>query len=86
MMAGCVRRQQVVVAAQIAAPVGEAFTAKLRLAAAMTLDHGAHGAVEYHDALLEQRGEAHRRGPVVGHHATRAWLMRGLIPKAWQIA
>ena len=78
--------QQIVVAAQITAPVLEALAAKLRFAAAMTLDHRAHGAVEYHDTLLEQRGESVGCGPVVRHQATRASLMRGLMPKAWQIA
>ena len=49
--------QQVIVAAQIAAPLLESLAAKLLFAETMALNHGAHGAVENHQALREQRRE-----------------------------
>ena len=52
MMSRLRQGQQVIIAAQIGTPVRESLAAKLRLAAAMALNHRAHGAVEYHQALL----------------------------------
>ena len=77
--------EQVVVAAQIAAPVGESLAAKLCLAQGMTLNHGAHGAVEDHQALSEKREK--RLGacipwPALAFHATCASWQRGRRPKA----
>ena len=47
--------QQIVVAAQVAAPAAEALAAELFLGEALLLDHRAHGAVEDQDPLGEQR-------------------------------
>jgi len=56
--------EQVVVAAQILGPVGEALPAVLRLAVAEGLDQRAHRAVHHDDALAHQLGE--RFGDGVG--------------------
>ena len=45
--------QQVVVAPQVAVPVGEAVTAVFRLAEGVPLNHGAHRAVEQQDPAAE---------------------------------
>ena len=45
--------EQVVVALQVARPVGEALAAEVGLGQLVLLDHGAHGAVEDEDALGE---------------------------------
>ncbi len=41
------QHQQIVIAFQIAAPVGETLTAKIALVQAIALDHGAHAAVQH---------------------------------------
>ena len=51
---GLRQRQQVVVAFQVARPVAETLATELRFVQALTLDHGAHGAVEHQDALGEE--------------------------------
>ena len=43
--------EEVVVAAEVTWPIGEASAAELRLAQAERLDHGAHGAVKDEDAI-----------------------------------
>ena len=48
-------RQQVIVALEITFPVGEAVAAVVVFAQAIALYHRAHGAIEQHDALPEQR-------------------------------
>src|SRR4030065_747803 len=58
-------QQQVVVALEIALPVGEALAAIVLLLQFVALDHGAHGTVQDQDALLEQvgaEGEARAAG------------------------
>ena len=58
---GLRQRQQVVVALHVPRPVLEARAAIARLIELVTLDHRTHGAIEQHDALLEelaQRGDA----------------------------
>ncbi len=50
-------RQQVVVADQVAGVVGEALPAVAGLVGAVTLDRGAHRAVEHHDPLAQGRRE-----------------------------
>ncbi len=45
------QHQQIVVAAQVARPIGETFATEVRLAEFMRLDHRAHGAVEHKNAL-----------------------------------
>ena len=47
--------QQIVVAAQVAGPIRELTAAKVRLAQMMLLNHGAHGAIENHQPLLQER-------------------------------
>ena len=47
--------QQIVVALKIAVPVREPRTAKIGFAQMMPLNHGAHGAVEKHQLLLQER-------------------------------
>ena len=66
--------QEVVVAAQIAAPVSEARTAELRLGQTVPLDHRAHRTVEEDQALWQQLEQLSRaRGQRIrSHHdATR---------------
>ena len=46
--------QQVIAALEVALPVGEALAAIRGLVEPVLLDHGAHGAVEHHDALGKQ--------------------------------
>ena len=47
-------REQVVVALQVAVPVRESLAAVIVFAEPVALDHRAHGAIEQHDAPLEQ--------------------------------
>jgi len=47
-------RQQVVVALQVRGMVGEAPAPVIGFFQFVVLDHGAHGAVEHQDAVLEQ--------------------------------
>ena len=47
--------QQIVVAAQIDGPIRESAAAKFGLAQTMPLNHGAHGAVENDQPLLQER-------------------------------
>ncbi len=54
---GLGQRQQIVVAAQVAQPVGKPFAAKLFFGETITLDHRAHRAVEHEDALLGGFGQ-----------------------------
>ena len=54
MRSGLRERQQIVVALQVAAVVAEALAAVARLIELVLLDHGAHRAIEQHDALIEQ--------------------------------
>ena len=49
--------QQVVVALDVARPVGEPLAAVAGLVRPVALDRGAHRPVEHHDPLLEQCGE-----------------------------
>ena len=58
---GWVSDEQVVVALEVAVPVGEPLAAVLGLAEGVPLDHRAHGAVEHEDARLQQRGQGFRR-------------------------
>jgi len=51
---GLREREQVVVAAQVASPAAEALAAELLFRQALSLDHGAHGAIEDQDAVLQQ--------------------------------
>ncbi len=53
-------RQQVVVALQVARPVGEPLAAVARLGGTVALDRGTHGAVEHQDPLLERARSAPR--------------------------
>ena len=61
------QREQVVVAAQVAAPAAEALAAELLLGEALALDHRAHGAVEDQDPLGEQRLQ---QGSAIVHPAS----------------
>ena len=45
------QHQQIVIAFQIAAPVGETLTAEIALIQTIALDHGAHAAVQHQNAL-----------------------------------
>ena len=64
------QQQEIVVALEIARPVGKAFAAIIRLGQRVALDHGAHGAVEDEDALLRQGLQF---GGAVGHDKSRGW-------------
>ena len=72
------QRQQVVVALEVAGPVGEALAAVAGLVGPVALDRGAHRAVEDEDALAHELGQlrpeigADERGVagVVGHPAS----------------
>ena len=57
MISGCGERQQVVVALEVARPVGEPLAAVARLVGPVALDHRAHRAVEDQDAPAERGGE-----------------------------
>ena len=50
-------RQEVVMTAQLARPVAKAHAAVVLLGEPRALDHGAHRAVEQHDAATQQRGQ-----------------------------
>src|SRR5205807_5376984 len=52
------QRQDVVVAAEVPAVSAEALAAKAALIEPLLLDHGAHRAIEQHDALAEEALEA----------------------------
>ena len=52
---GLGEREQVVVALQVAGPVGEALAAVARLVGPVALDRRAHGAVDHQDPLAQQR-------------------------------
>ena len=54
---GLGEREQVVVALEVARPVGEALAAVARLGRPVALDRRAHRAVDHQDPLAEQRGE-----------------------------
>ena len=54
---GLGEREQVVVAAQVARPVGEPAAAEVGLAEPVLLDHRAHRAVEHEDARLQEGGQ-----------------------------
>ncbi len=73
--------EQVVVAAHLAVPGVEAGAAIAFLVQLERLDHGAHGAVEHQDALLELLKKYVTR---VSHHATSR--VTGRRPSRWQIA
>ena len=62
---GLGQRQQVVVALEIGSPILETLAAIIRLLQLITLDHGAHRAIQNQDALGEQFIE--QIGAVVGH-------------------
>jgi hypothetical protein len=49
--------QQVVVALQIFGVIFEAITTKVRFVQTIGLDHGAHGTIDYQDALREKAPE-----------------------------
>ena len=68
MMSGWVIDEQVVVADEVGRPVGEPLAAVAGLVRTIPLDGGAHGAVEDHDPLTQQRSElvGRVRPPVVG--------------------
>src|SRR6185312_12041977 len=51
-------RQQIVVAFQVAPMAAKALAAKAALIQLVLLNHGAHGAVEQHDALFQQAAQA----------------------------
>ena len=78
------QRQQVVVAAQVAAPAAKTLAAELLLGKALALDHGAHGAVEDQDPLFEQRLQ---QGSAIGHqvpenkNARSACAETGVLPR-----
>ena len=83
------QHQQVVVAAQVARPVGEALATELLLGEAVPLDHRAHRAVEHEDLL--PRGFGQRVADVVasggiGHQAAFCSRSAGRMPSRWQIA
>ena len=59
--------EQIVVAAHLAVPGVEARAAITFLVELEPLDHGAHGAVEHQDALLEQADKL-RSYTLVGHY------------------
>ena len=50
---GLAEHQKIVVAFKIAGPVAETTAAKIVLVQFITLDHGAHAAIQHHDALRE---------------------------------
>ena len=56
------QREQVVVAAQVATEAAEALAPIAVLVELVALDHGAHRAVEQHDALLEELAQARDPG------------------------
>ena len=60
------QRQQLVVALQVLAVVGEALAAKIGLAQLVALDHRAHGAIQDQDALAKQAGEIAAAGIAFG--------------------
>ena len=87
---GLGQHQQVVVAAQVARPVGEALAAELLLGEAVPLDHRAHGAVEHEDSLgrggLQRGADFGTLGGEIGHQAAFCWRISGRMPSRWQIA
>ena len=89
MICGWVMDNKIVVAAQIAAPIGESAAAKIGFAQAVALDHGAHGAIHDDQALCQQGEERRgsRRQWIFPHQATFALsASRGRNPSAWQMA
>ncbi len=64
---GLAQQQQVVVALDVARPVGEARATVVGLVQLVALDHGAHAAVEDQDAFLEGLLECLEAGATVGH-------------------
>ena len=81
--AGTGEIEQVVVAPQLGAVIGEAFAAEILLGQPAGLDHRPHGAVEDEDSL--RRDAAEEGGG--GHGAAlSAAGPRGRTPRMWQIA
>jgi hypothetical protein len=74
------QHQQVVIALQIRGPCLEAFATILRLARLVSLDHGAGGAVEDQDTLLEKGKELGAAG------ASVVVVHRGEVPVDWEQA
>ena len=65
--------EQVVVAFDVGVKFSKALPAIIRFAKLMTLDHGAHGAVQKQDALLERLGNFGGNGSGgagIGHGVT----------------
>ncbi len=62
--------QQIVIAAHVAAMIGELTTPEIRLGERMRLNHGAHGAVEHHDTLAQALHKSRRRWPQPGTHVS----------------
>jgi hypothetical protein len=60
--------QHIAIAAQVDRVVGETCAAVVGLAQAARLQHGAHGAVDHGDALLQQRGQCLTAGVGVACH------------------
>src|SRR5690606_22971784 len=56
------QRQQLVVALEVLAMFGETLPAEVGFAELVSLDHGAHGAVQDQDALLQQADEVAAAG------------------------
>ncbi len=77
------QRQQVIVAFEVAVPLGEALAAVFVLPEAIALNHRAHGPVEQQDALPERRMEC--VDAFLAVHSACAPVC-GRIPSAWQIA
>ena len=61
------QHQQVVVAFDIAWPVGEAFATVILLLELVALDHRAHAAIENQDALFEGVLESLKANAAIGH-------------------
>ena len=80
------QQQQVVVALDVARPVGETLATVVRFFQPIALDHGAHAAVEDEDALREGVAEGGEARAAIGHgHSTemkRRWTKGGSIAKA----
>ncbi len=74
--------EQVVIALEIAVPVGEPLTAVFGLAEAVPLDHRAHRAVEHENARRQSRGEnlrgvrAYQRALGQGNPSGHEWTWR----------
>ena len=73
MISGRVSVRMSLLPLQVAPVRREALAAEARLIELVLLDHGAHGAIEHHDALVEQRASGARCACAARSHRAGRW-------------